>query len=105
MIARLEGTRQGCSRRYSEVAPRYASVASTSQPAENDFGANRLSYGTFLAVTDGRCAFRVSCGRASIRIVTNESNANYGQPSFNAALAYAPLMMQFGFPVRLLRLA
>jgi len=29
--------------------------------------------------------------------VTNESNANYGQPSFNANLSYAPRMMQFGF--------
>jgi len=28
--------------------------------------------------------------------VINESNANYGQPSFNPSLSYAPRMMQFG---------
>ena len=30
---------------------------------------------------------------------TNEGNANYGQPSFNANMAYQPRMMQLGFRV------
>ena len=30
---------------------------------------------------------------------TNESNANYGQPSFNGNVAYQPRMMQLGFRV------
>jgi hypothetical protein len=30
---------------------------------------------------------------------TNESNANYGKPSFNGNVAYQPRMMQLGFRV------
>jgi len=29
--------------------------------------------------------------------VTNEANANYGQPSFNANVAYQPRILQLGF--------
>ena len=68
---------EGCSRRYSEVA-RYASVASASQPAENDLGANRLSYGRFLAVTDERGAFRLPCGRASIALSPTRATRTMG---------------------------
>jgi hypothetical protein len=31
--------------------------------------------------------------------VTNESNANFGRPTFSDALAYQPRMMQFRFRV------
>jgi hypothetical protein len=61
-----KGLAEGVFKTVQRCSARYANVASTSQPAETDLGANRLSYGTFLAVTDERCAFRVSCGRASI---------------------------------------
>jgi hypothetical protein len=31
--------------------------------------------------------------------VSQESNRNYGQPSFNSAIQYAPRMLQLGFRV------